>query len=71
MRVEPLGAHAVREAVDYGDLVGVPVAQDPLHRDLRAVWVGGAQPTGPAGDLISVILSRGHTGVSDSPTLGA
>lgn len=66
-----LSEYAVREATEHGDLVVVPVAKDPLHRDLRAVWVGGAQPTGPAGDLISLILSRGRTGdrVPDTPHL--
>lgn len=53
-----LSEYAVREATEHGDLLAVPVADDPLRRDLQAVWVGGARPLGPAGDLIAQILAR-------------
>lgn len=51
-----LSEYAVREARQHGDLVVVPVAEGPLRRDLRAVWVGGVRPTGPAGELVSAVL---------------
>lgn len=50
-----LSEYAVREATEHGDLVAVPLAEGPLRRDLRAVWVGGRHPSGPAGDLIRMI----------------
>lgn len=51
-----LSEYAVREALEHGDLVEVPLAEGSLQRDLCAVWVGGPHPSGPAGDLIRVIL---------------
>ncbi len=51
-----LSQYAVREAVEHGDLVVVPLAGAPLRRELRAVWVGGTRPAGPAGDLVATIL---------------
>lgn len=67
-----LSEYAVREATEHGDLIAVPVADDPLRRDLRAVWVGGPRPLGPAGDLISAVLAKsGRAQSPASPTLGA
>lgn len=51
-----LSEYAVREAIEHGDLAEVPLAEGPLRRDLRAVWVGGPRPSGPAGDLVGMIV---------------
>ena len=51
-----LSEHAVRSSVAGGDLVAVPLVEGPLQRELRAVWIGGAHPVGPAGDLVTTIL---------------
>lgn len=51
-----LSEYAVHDAVESGDLVAVPIAEGPLRRDLRAVWVGGTRPTGPAGEFVFMIL---------------
>ena len=51
-----LSEHAVRSSVTGGELVAVPLAEGPLRRELRAVWLGGARPVGPAGDLVTTIL---------------
>ncbi|WP_218002246.1 LysR family transcriptional regulator [Janibacter corallicola] len=51
-----LSEHAVRPSVASGELVAVTLAEGPLQRELRAVWIGGARPIGPAGDLVTTIL---------------
>lgn len=51
-----LSEYAVREALEHGDLVEVPLAEGPVRRDLRAVWIGGPRPSGPAGDLVGMIV---------------
>lgn len=51
-----LSQYAVREAIERGDLIEVPLEEGPLQRDLRAVWVGGSRPSGPAGELIGMIV---------------
>lgn len=51
-----LSQYAVSEAIEHGDLVEVPLTGGPLRRDLRAVWVGGPRPSGPAGDLVGMIV---------------
>lgn len=50
-----LSEYAVHEATEHGDLVDVALAEGPLQRDLRAVWVGGPRPSGPAGGLVGMI----------------
>lgn len=45
---------AVREAVERGRVVSVPVAGAPLGRELRAVWYGVREPPGAAGDLLRI-----------------
>lgn len=50
-----LSEHAVREAVDSGRLVRVPVEGVDLARPLRAVWREGARPLDAAGDLLRVV----------------
>ncbi|WP_433058918.1 LysR family transcriptional regulator [Dactylosporangium sp. CS-033363] len=41
-----------------GTLVAVPAADVPLQRRLHAVWPTGAQPAGPARDLLSIARRR-------------
>jgi molybdate transport repressor ModE-like protein len=48
---------AVGEELSMRRLVGVPLADVSLARDLRAVWPTGHRPVGPARDLLS--LTRG------------
>lgn len=50
-----LSEHAVREAVDSGRLVRVPVDGVDLARPLRAVWREGARPLDAAGDLLQAV----------------
>lgn len=54
-----LSEYAVEDAVAAGDLVRIPLEHDPLRRDLRAVWTGGARPVGPAGALLAVAAAAG------------
>lgn len=49
-----LSEYAVDEAIGRGELVEVPLAGEPLLRDLRAVWIGPVHPSGAAGDLVRV-----------------
>ncbi|MER6675946.1 LysR family transcriptional regulator [Streptomyces sp. NPDC000983] len=48
---------AVREELSLRRLVGIPLADVSLARDLRAVWPSGHRPVGPARDLLH--LTRG------------
>jgi DNA-binding transcriptional LysR family regulator len=48
---------AVAAMIDAGTLVAVPMDLR-LHRSLRAVWAGPAQPSGPVGELIMVASGR-------------
>ncbi|AXH95729.1 LysR family transcriptional regulator [Ornithinimicrobium avium] len=50
-----LSEHAVREALDSGRLVRVPVDGVDLSRPLRAVWRDGARPPEAAGDLLGAV----------------
>ncbi|MFD8835828.1 LysR family transcriptional regulator [Streptomyces griseofuscus] len=45
---------AVREELALRRLVAVPVEGVSLRRDLRAVWLTGHRPTGPARDLLAL-----------------
>lgn len=49
-----LSEQAVREHVDAGSLIVVPVEGIDLSRKLRAGWVGGPRPIGLAADLIAI-----------------
>jgi len=47
---------AVADALASGALLEVPTALD-LSRQLRAVWTGPRQLSGPAADLVALALS--------------
>ena len=49
-----LSVLAVRDDVDAGRLVEVPLAGLDLSRELRAVWPRGRRPSAPAQDLLRV-----------------
>jgi molybdate transport repressor ModE-like protein len=50
-----LSRWVVQRDLDVGSLVEVPVSDLDLVRDLRAVWIGGAQPpAGPVRDLLAI-----------------
>jgi DNA-binding transcriptional LysR family regulator len=49
---------AVRDDVDAGRLVQVPVHGVDLHRVLRAVWLSTQRPTGAAADLLSLAVPK-------------
>jgi DNA-binding transcriptional LysR family regulator len=48
-----LSALAVRDAVNRGELVVVPVADLDLRRRIRAVWLGGRRPPSPGDQLLA------------------
>lgn len=50
-----LSEHAVREAVDSGRLVRVPVAGVDLTRPLRAIWRQGSPPVDAAAELLATV----------------
>jgi len=52
---------AVRDDVDRGVLVVVPVADVDLSRALRAVWPRGQRPRGPAQDLLAIVADHPRT----------
>ena len=49
---------AVRDDVDAGRLVRVPVRGVDLDRELRAVWLAHQRPTGAAVDLLSLAVPQ-------------
>ncbi|WP_432509148.1 LysR family transcriptional regulator [Kineococcus auxinigenes] len=53
-----LSALAVGDDIALGRLVAVPVRDVDLSRSLRAVWVRGARPAGPARDLLAIATAR-------------
>jgi len=52
---------AVRDDVDRGALVVVPVVGADLSRALRAVWPRGQRPRGAAQDLLAIVGARADT----------
>lgn len=54
-----LSALAVAPMIDAGTLVVVPM-DVTLRRELRAVWVGPAQPVGPVADLVRIAAESGR-----------
>ena len=50
-----LSIHAVRSALEAGQLLAVPVRDAVFSRDLHAVWPGSPEISGPAGWLLQTI----------------
>lgn len=55
-----LSRSAVSEAVATGKLVEIPIEGVHLQRQLRAVWTGPRQLTGPAAKLASIAIASPH-----------
>ncbi|MDQ0280523.1 LysR family transcriptional regulator [Rhodococcoides fascians] len=49
-----LSSLAVATELAAGSLIGVPLPDLSLHRDLRAIWRSGREPSGPAAELLTV-----------------